>query len=111
MYQPRTSNESQPPEKRLKHADSCPKCWVDFPNGVSVCSERGRDFPSFLREKDCAGKNIVSLNHQVTKTSVQAPSILGNLREEHAAASCLAIHIYSWLIDWGNRLTVCREAP
>jgi hypothetical protein len=63
LYQPRTSNESQPPERRIEHADFCPKCWVDFPDGVSACSERGRNFPSFLREKDCAGKNIISLNH------------------------------------------------
>jgi hypothetical protein len=90
LYQSRTSNKSQPPGRRLNHADSYPKCWVDFPHGVSACSERGQDIPSFWREKDFAGKPIVSLNHPEPKTSIRAASILGNLREKHAQASRLA---------------------
>jgi hypothetical protein len=119
LYQSKTSNKFQPPGRRLKQADFCPNCRVDVPHGMSACSERGLDIPLFLREKDCAGKTIVSLNHQVTKTSTRPASVWGNLREEHAEALRLAklfsIHGYdpvcSWLIDWGNRPTVYREAP
>jgi len=63
---------------------------VDFPKDVSARLACGLDIPSFWVEKDCARKSIASLNHPETKTFIRAASILGSLREKHAAASGLA---------------------
>lgn len=82
----------------------CPQCWQDFPEDVRVCPRCGTEILAFWRGKTYAQRLIAALRHPEPETAERAAWILGELREETAVESLMA------LVEEGRDVYIARAA-